>query len=74
VNGQLGHKDFNNYTNPYQLHVESQYSKIVQISAGFRSSYFMTENRKIYYCGSNGSTSMQNCPVLHNMTEKVILN
>ncbi len=73
MKGQLGHKDFNNYTLPYLVKVDTPLTKVIQICAGFRTSWFLIENRKIFFCGCNGSISMQNFPIPFNPAEKVIL-
>lgn len=46
-------------------------TKIYQVSAGFRSTFFLIENRKVYFCGCTGSVSMQNEPIQFITWEKV---
>jgi hypothetical protein len=71
VKGQLGHGDFNNYSIPYQVIVESSLTKIFQVSAGFRNTFFLVENRKVFFCGCNGNLANQNLPTQFITWEKV---
>lgn len=48
--------------------------KIYQISCGFRNSFFLTENRKIYYTGFMESGLEQNTPNLFQTIDRVIIN
>jgi hypothetical protein len=52
------------------------YLKVYQISCGFRNSYFLTENRKIYYSGYCENSEEKCFPILFNSIDKVkiILN
>jgi len=45
--------------------------KVIQISAGFRNTIFLTEARKIYFSGCLGNYLNQNYPILYNSGEKV---
>ena len=47
------------------------YMKIYQVSCGFRNTFFLVENRKIYYTGYMESSLEQNIPTLFNTIEKV---
>jgi len=48
------------------------YMKIYQVSCGFRNTFFLVENRKIYYTGFMESSLSQNIPTVLNTLEKVI--
>lgn len=48
------------------------YMKIYQVSCGFRNTFFLVENRKIYYTGYMESSLEQNTPTFFNTIEKVI--
>jgi len=70
--GQLGHSNFKNYTIPYQVVIENiPYMKIYQVSCGFRNTFFLVENRKIYYTGYMESSLNENAPTFFNTIEKV---
>ncbi len=45
--------------------------KIYQVSCGFRNSFFLVENRKIYYTGFMESGLDKNLPMTFNIIEKV---
>jgi hypothetical protein len=45
--------------------------KIYQVSCGFRNTFFLVENRKIYYTGYMESGLEQNFPTFFNTIEKV---
>jgi len=47
------------------------YMKIYQVSCGFRNTFFLVENRKIYYTGYMESSLEQNFPTFFNSIEKV---
>lgn len=48
-----------------------QRTKIIQVAAGFRSSYFLTETRKIVCCGTTGDIVNAFLPVHFNLKIKV---
>ncbi len=45
--------------------------KIIQVAAGFRSSFFLTDSRQINYCGTNGDINKVNTPVKMELGLKV---
>ena len=69
--GQLGRNSYNNCSTPGLIKFENAFTKIYQISAGFRSSFFLCENRKIYACGCNGTLSMEKVPILFDIISKI---
>ena len=69
--GQLGRNSYNNMNTPGLVKFDNPFVKIYQVSAGFRSSFFLCENRKIYSCGCNGSLSMEKIPVLFDIVSKI---
>lgn len=71
MKGQLGQNSFRNYSIPIQVSFDIPFAKVYQISAGFRSSFFLLENRKIYSCGCNGTVSMEKIPVPFLVFEKI---
>ena len=71
VKGQLGQNNYNNLTIPAQVKIEGTFSKVYQVSAGFRSTFFLLENRKIYACGCNGTISMEKTPIMFDIIDKV---
>jgi len=69
----LGLGNYKSFSIPYQIIIENTpYLKVFQISCGFRNSYFLTENRKIYYSGYCENFEDQNFPGLFNCLDKVI--
>jgi alpha-tubulin suppressor-like RCC1 family protein len=73
VKGQLGHGDFNNYTLPYQVRIETPFTKILEVSCGFRSIFYLSESRKLYFSGCTANIGMQNFPTLFTPGEKVLI-
>ena len=69
--GQLGRNSFENSNTPGLVKFDNPFVKIYQISAGFRSSFFLCENRKIYSCGCNGTLSQEAIPVLFDIISKI---
>ena len=69
--GQLGQDDYNNMSIPGFVGFEDPFMKIIQVSAGFRSTFFLSENRKVYACGCNGTISMEKTPILFDIVDKV---
>ena len=69
--GQLGQDNYNNMSIPGFVGFEDPFMKIIQISAGFRSTFFLSENRKVFACGCNGTISMEKKPVLFDIVDKV---
>lgn len=68
----MGHGDFNNYTLPYQLLIDNNpLTKIYQVSCGFRNSFFLIENRKIYCSGGIGEDLESNFPILYQTFKRV---
>ena len=64
-NGQLGTGDIKHIYTPYLIDIK--YSKFninfLQVSCGFRSSVFLTETRKLYWCGTCGDIQQQLVPI-----------
>ena len=69
--GQLGQDNYNNMPIPGFVGFEDPFMKIIQVSAGFRSTFFLTENRKVFACGCNGTISMEKKPILFDIVDKV---
>ena len=69
--GQLGQDNYNNMSIPGFVGFEDPFMKILQVSAGFRSTFFLSENRKVYACGCNGTISMEKKPILFDIVDKV---
>ena len=69
--GQLGH--INNGNNlPCLINIEDKYEriKIIQIAAGFRSSFYMTNKGSIYYTGVINNESKTMTPKKFELTNK----
>jgi len=59
---------------PYQVLLENNpLIKIFQVSCGFRNSFFLIENRKIYCTGGTGSTEESRYPIPYPYFDKVKL-
>ena len=69
--GQLGQDNYNNMSIPGLVRFEDPFMKIIQVSAGFRCTFFLNENRKVYSCGCNGTISMEKTPILFDIVDKV---
>ena len=69
--GQLGQDNYNNMSIPGLVKFENSFMKIFQVSAGFRCTFFLSDNRKVYSCGCNGTISMEKTPVLFDIVDKV---
>ena len=69
--GQLGQDNYNNMSIPGFVGFEDPFMKIIQVSAGFRSTFFLSENRRVFACGCNGTISMEKRPVLFDIVDKV---
>ena len=69
--GQLGQDNYNNMSIPGLVRFEDPFMKIIQVSAGFRCTFFLSENRKVYSCGCNGTISMEKVPILFDIVDKV---
>ena len=69
--GQLGQDNYNNMSIPGFVGFEDPFMKIIQVSAGFRSTFFLSDNRKVYACGCNGTISMEKKPILFDIVDKV---
>ena len=69
--GQLGQDNYNNMSIPGFVGFEDPFMKIIQVSAGFRSTFFLSENRKVFACGCNGTISMEKKPVLFDIVDKI---
>ena len=69
--GQLGQDHFNNMSIPGLVRFEDPFMKIIQVSAGFRCTFFLSENRKVFSCGCNGTISMEKTPILFDIVDKV---
>lgn len=70
--GQLGQNTLCNLTMPNQVCIfDENFVKIIQVSAGFRCTFFLTENRKIYACGCNGTISMERVPIQFDIIDKI---
>lgn len=46
----------------------------MQISASINSSILLLSNRKIYWCGSNGTIDRVKVPVVFDLSTRVTLN
>ena len=53
--GQLGHSEYKSEYLPRQVFIKSQRFKALQVSAGWKHSVVMHENRKLYWCGTNAT-------------------
>ena len=71
LKGQLGQDNYNNMSIPGLVRFEDPFMKIIQVSAGFRCTFFLSENRKVFSCGCNGTISMEKTPVLFDIVDKV---
>ena len=71
--GQLGHNN-NGSILPAPIFVEENKEKIriIQVSAGFRASFFLSYNRNVYYCGKINSMKNSSIPVKFDIIEKNI--
>ena len=69
--GQLGQDNYNNMSIPGFVSFEDPFMKIIQVSAGFRSTFFLSENRKVFASGCNGTISMEKKPILFDIVDKV---
>ena len=69
--GQLGQDNYNNMSIPGLVRFEDPFMKIIQVSAGFRCTFFLSDNRKVFSCGCNGTISMEKTPVLFDIVDKV---
>ena len=69
--GQLGQDNYNNMSIPGLVRFEDPFMKIIQVSAGFRCTFFLSDNRKVFSCGCNGTISMEKAPVLFDIVDKV---
>ena len=69
--GQLGQDNYNNMSIPGLVRFEDPFMKVIQVSAGFRCTFFLSENRKVYSCGCNGTISMEKTPILFDIVDKV---
>ena len=71
--GQLGHESSNNYL-PLPVTFEENNNniiKIIQVTAGFRASFFLNFNRAIYYCGKiSDKKNIARIPEKFNIKEK----
>ena len=68
--GQLGHNNYSNLTIPSMVRMDN-FTKVYQVSAGFRCTFFLCDNRKIYACGCNGTISMEKTPVPFDIIDKI---
>lgn len=68
--GQLGHNNYSNLTIPAMVKMEN-FTKVYQVSAGFRCTFFLCDNRKIYACGCNGTISMEKVPIPFDIIDKI---
>ena len=71
VKGQLGLGEFASCCIPNLVIFKDSFLKIIQISAGFRNSVFLSEARKIYFTGCLGNYINQNVPIPYNPYEKI---
>ena len=69
--GQLGHETTKSYS-PLPVKIEDNYEKIriIQISAGYRASFFLGYNRSIYYCGKINGKKSGKIPAKFDLCEK----
>ena len=74
-NGQLGLGDYNDSPTPKNINFDfdkiPNKIKICQISAGFRSSFFLTETRQLFCCGTLFDFAKKKSPVKFNLKSKV---
>ena len=69
--GQLGHK--NNGSNLplcIDFNDKDKRIKILQVASGFRASFFLSNNRVIYYCGMLGTQKKTDIPMKFIMMNK----
>ncbi len=52
-------------------HHDLKINNIIYVSAGLRSTAFLTENRQIFHCGTSGDISNQSTPVMFDYTNKM---
>ena len=73
LNGQLGTGNLKHMYTPYLNDIK--YSKIksnfLQVSCGFRSTVFLTETRKLYWCGTCGDIQQQLEPIEFIYNKKI---
>ena len=71
--GQLGREDNSNIL-PLPIIIEdfnnNEIVRIIQVSAGFRSSFFLGYNRNIYFCGKINGKKIVKIPEKFNLKEK----
>ncbi|MCQ2820475.1 MAG: hypothetical protein MJ252_24695 [archaeon] len=69
--GQLGLGNFYNFSLPSQVQFSDTFNKVYQVAAGYRSTFYLCENRKIFTSGCSGSFSMEKSPVLFDVIDKI---
>lgn len=71
--GQLGHGDFDNKPSPEFVTVlpPPSRAKVIQVSAGWRHSILMTENRRVFWFGTNSELREQCVPTEAMISSKI---
>ena len=70
--GQLGYEGSNSYK-PLPVLIEdhnNEIIRIIQVTAGFRASFFLGYNRSIYYCGKINGKNCVKIPEKFDLNEK----
>ena len=69
--GQLGHINTgDNFPNYVNIEDKGERVKIIQVSAGFRSSFFFSNKGIIYYTGILNEQEKSNVPIIYLMNDK----
>ena len=69
--GQLGHPNFGiNLPLPIYIEDKKEKIKIIQVAAGFRTSFYLSYNRNVFYSGILNRKASSKIPVKLNMFEK----
>ena len=71
--GQLGHGDFENKPIPAVVTVlpPPSRTKVIQVSAGWRHSILMTDNRRVFWFGTNSELREQCVPTEATLSTKI---
>ena len=69
--GQLGHKNNGNiYPDLIEIEEKNERAKIIQISAGFRSTFFLSSKGNIYYTGILNEKEKSSEPKIYSLDER----
>ena len=69
--GQLGHiNNGNNFPTIINIEEKKEKIKIIQVCAGFRSSFFLSSKGDIYYCGVLNNSEKTRSPKIYNLSNK----